>query len=151
MLEGDIPFTVQEDTYFMIGVESEVYKNDEAYFFAHNDPVDIPYRFEGEYAPTVHEAVKEAGLNGEAGTKKNLKDFARTCIPKEGSFVHARQITRRTKVFVPWSDSYLLGIPGDWLVSRADNQKDAYIVKKDIFAKTYTLVDDSEPDKEVSN
>lgn len=151
MLEGDIPFTIHEDTYFMIGIESEVYKNDAAYFFAHNDPVEIPYRFQGEYAPTVHEAVNVAGLNGEAGTRKNLKDFARTCIPKEGSFVHARQITRRTKVFVPWSDSYLLGIPGDWLVSRADNQKDAYIVKKDIFAKTYTLVDDSEPDKEVSN
>ena len=147
MLEGDIPFTVQEDTYFMIGVESEVYKNDEAYFFAHNDPVDIPYRFEGEYAPTVHEAVKEAGLNGEAGTKKNLKDFARTCIPKEGSLVHGRQISRRTKVFVPWSESYLLGIPGDWLVSKIDNPGDVYIVKEDIFAKTYMPMGDPEPEK----
>lgn len=140
MLEGDIPFTVQKDTYFIIGVESEVYKNDEAYFLAHNDPVDMPYQFQGAYAPTVHEAVKEAGLNGKAGARKNLKDFARTCIPKDGSFVHARQITRRTKVFVSWSDSYMLGVPGDWLVGRIENPGNVYIVREDVFAKTYTSV-----------
>lgn len=140
MLEGDIPFTIQKDTYFMIGIESEVYKNDEAYFLAHNDPVDTPYQFQGEYAPTVHEAVKAAGLTGEAGTGKNLKDFARTCIPKDGAVVHARQISRRTKVFVSWSDSYLLGVPGDWLVSRVDNPGDVYIVREDIFEKTYMPV-----------
>lgn len=61
MLEGDIPFTIREDTYLIIGVESEVYKNDEAYFFAHNDPLDEPYQFQGEYAPTVHEAVSALG------------------------------------------------------------------------------------------
>ena len=121
----------------MIGIESEVYKNDEAYFLAHNDPVDTPYQFQGEYAPTVHEAVKAAGLTGETGTGKNLKDFARTCIPKDGAVVHARQISRRTKVFVSWSDSYLLGVPGDWLVSRVDNPGDVYIVREDIFEKTY--------------
>lgn len=74
--------------------------------------------------------------------RKSLKDYARTCIPKAGSLVHARQLTCRTKVFVPWSDSYLLGVPGDWLVSRAENMGDIYIVKKDIFAKTYALAED---------
>lgn len=141
MLEGDIPFTIKEDTYLMIGIEAEVYKNDEAYFLSHNDPVDMPYQFQGEYAPTVHEAVSAVGLEIECGMRKNLKNFARTCIPKAGSLIHARQITRRTKVFVSWSDSYLLGVPGDWLVSRIDNPKDVYIVKKDIFAKTYVLAD----------
>lgn len=140
MLEGDIPFTVKEDTYFMIGVEAEVYKNDEAYFLAHNDPVDIPYHFQGEYAPTVHEAVSAVGLEEEAGVRKNLKDFARTCIPRESSLIHAHQITRRTKVFVSWSDSYLMGVPGDWLVCRIDNPNDIYIVKKDIFEKMYVSV-----------
>lgn len=141
MLEGDILFTVREDTYFMIGIEAEVYKNDEAYFLEHYDMVDMPYRFQGEYAPTVHEAVSIVGLELENEERKNLKDFARTCIPKDSSFIHARQITRRTKVFVPWSDSYLLGVPGDWLVSRTDNPGDVYVVKKDIFSKMYVLVE----------
>lgn len=137
MLEGDIPFTIREDTYFMIGVEAEVYKNDEEYFLSHNDPVDTPYQFQGEYAPTVHEAISASGFEEEGRTWKNLKDFAKTCIPKDSSFIHARQLTRRTKVFVPWSDSYLLGVPGDWLVSRTDDPGDVYIVKKDIFGKLY--------------
>ena len=35
-------------------LEGDVYKNDEAYFLAHNNPTDDPYVFRGEYAPTVH-------------------------------------------------------------------------------------------------
>ncbi len=137
MLEGDAPFTIRADTYFIIGVEAEVYTNDEAYFLSHNDPSDIPYQFHGEYAPTIHEAVSAMDLETEPGTRKNLKDFAKTCIPKDISFIRARRLTRRTKVFVPWSDSYLLGLPGDWLVSRLEDPADVYIVKKDIFAKMY--------------
>ena len=134
MLEGDFALTVQPDTYFMIGVEAEVYKNDEAYFLSHNDPTDQPYCFQGEYAPTVHEAVRAAG---ESALRRDLTKYAKTCIPKDGPRAHARQITRRTKIFVSWSPNYMLGVPGDWLVVRDENPMDAYIVKEDIFTKTY--------------
>ncbi|MCI8397958.1 MAG: recombinase RecJ [Oscillibacter sp.] len=136
MLEGDFTLTVQEDTYFIIGVEAEVYKNDESYFLSHNDPSDQPYQFQGEYAPTVHESIRAAGASA-CTPRRTLTQYARTCIPKSGPKAHARQITRRTKVFVPWSENYMLGLPGDWLVSRAENPLDIYIVKKDIFPKTY--------------
>ena len=68
---------------------------------------------------------------------RSLKEYARTCVPKGDSLIHAREITRRTKVFVDWSDSYMLGNPGDLLASRADNPADVYIIRKDIFEKTY--------------
>lgn len=132
MMEGDIAFTVAEDTYFMIGVESEVYKNDEAYFLSHNDLSDEPYVFKGEYAPVIHETVKAVGVES-----KSLKDYAKTCIPKASSFIHAREVTKRTKVFVPWSDNYMLGEPGDYLAARQENPKDVYIIKKGIFKDTY--------------
>lgn len=138
MLEGDISLTVREDTYLMIGAEAEVYVNDEAYFLAHNDPIDTPYRFLGEYAPRAHEAVSAENPEAEAEAWKSLKDYARCCISKEGSLVHAKQLTRRTKVFAPWNDSYLLGLSGDWLVSRVENPKDIYIVKQPIFSETYS-------------
>jgi len=54
MTEGDIPFVIKEDTYFMIGTECEVYKNDEAYFLEHNDPTQEPYQMKGDYEPMVH-------------------------------------------------------------------------------------------------
>lgn len=137
MLEGDFTLTLQEDTYFMIGVEAEVYKNDEAYFLSHNAPSDEPYRFHGEYAPTVSEAIRAAGETA-APSRRTLTRYAKTCIPKSGPKAHARQITRRTKIFVSWSPNYMLGVPGDWLVVREENPTDAYIVKKDIFEKTYS-------------
>lgn len=140
MLEGDLPFTIQADTYFMIGVEAEVYINDERYFRSHNDPVDTPYQFQGEYAPTIHEAIHVTGYEDTPGTRKCLTDHARTCIPRDHSYVHAYPLTRRTKVFLPWSGSYLLGLPGDWLVSRAENPGDVYIIKKELFAKMYVPV-----------
>jgi len=139
-LEGDMAFVIKEDTYFIIGVEGEVYKNDEAYFISHNDPTDERYKISGEYAPTVHLAINAADFPAEAGSTKNLQDYAKTCIPKAKSRVHARQLTKRTKVFVPWSDSYMLGKPGDFMVARTENPRDVYIVAKDIMEKSYALV-----------
>lgn len=140
MLEGDIPFVIKEDTYFIIGPEGEVYKNDEAYFVSHNDYTDEPYKIHGEYAPTVHMAINASDFPMEAKMAKSLQDFAKTCIPKASSCIHAKQLTRRTKVFVPWSDSYMLGKPGDFLAARVENPRDVYIVNKDIMEKTYKMI-----------
>ncbi len=139
MLEGDIQFTIREDTCFVIGVEGEVYKNDEAYLLSHNTVTDEPYTASGDYAPTLHAAVRSAAPTEEDIRAKRLTDYARVCIPKQGSRVHARPLTRRTKVFVPWSDSYMLGLPGDYLAAREENPKDIYIIKKHIMEKAYAL------------
>ena len=142
MLEGDIPFVVKEDTYFMIGIDGEVYKNDEAYFLSHNEVLQDHYVITGEYSPTVHLAVNASDFEEEAGMRpKNLQDYAKTCIPKTSSYkLHAKQLTRRTKVFVPWSDSYMLGKPGDFIAAQKDNPKDVYIVARDIMEKTYKMI-----------
>lgn len=138
MLEGDITLTIKADTYFIIGIEADVYTNEAKYFWAHNDAVDQPYQFQGEYAPTIRTSVQTLGLTDSA-EGKSLVAYAKTCIPKDGPTVYARQLTRRTKVFVSWSDDYMLGNPGDWLIAREENPRDVYIVKKDIFEKTYEL------------
>ena len=138
-LEGDMPFMIKEDTYFMIGVEGEVYKNDEDYFLSHNNPTDEPYIYKGEYAPTVHTAVQAITVADEE-TNKSLKDYAKTCYPKSGSCVYAKELTRRTKVFVSWSENYMLGNPGDFLAARKENPKNVYIINKDIMAKSYEPV-----------
>lgn len=135
MLEGDFAFDVQEDTYLIFGVESEVYRNDEAYFLAHNDPSDEPFVFHGEYAPTVRANIRStAGLEA-----KPLAEYVKTCVPKAGSRVRAREIKEgRVKVFRKWDkENYMLGLPGDWLVTRAEDPKNCYIIQREIFAKSY--------------
>ncbi len=140
MLEGDITLFIREDTIFMIGAEGEVYQNNEAYFLAHNDPTGEPYTIEGEYAPTAHVAVSAWSADRNMASR-SLREYARACVPRQHSRVHAHPISRRTKVFVPWSDNYLLGLPGDFLAGRVENPKDLYIIHKDIMEKTYFQVD----------
>lgn len=137
MLEGDQGFTVEEDTYFIIGAEGEVYISREAVFRANNEPIDEPYCFRGEYAPQVHKAIRRRGLEAELLEPKSLKDYARACVTRPERRIHARLLERVTKVSVPWSDSYFLGLPGDYLVAREDDLTDIYIIKRNIFLKTY--------------
>ena len=137
MLEGDIPFTVLPDTYLMIGIEGEVYKNDEAYLLAHNDLTDEPYLIRGDYAPTIRNTVSIVRAKEDKPKTCSLQEYAKTCIPKAGGKVFARPLSRRTKIFVSWSDSYMLGNPGDYLAARVDKPRDIYIIRKDIMDKSY--------------
>ena len=116
-----------------------MYKNDKKYFLEHNTPTDRPYFFKGEYAPTISAAVRAESI--EDDKRKNLMDYAKMCIPKQGSRVYAKKLTRRTKVFVPWSESYMLGVPGDYLAARKENPKDVYIINRDIMGKSYEEIE----------
>ncbi len=140
MLEGDQGFSIEEDTYFVIGAEGEVYISREEVFLANNEPIDEPYIFQGEYAPQVHKAIRQRGLEAELLKPKSLKDYARACVTRPGRRIRARVLERITKVSASWSDSYFLGLPGDYLVAREDDLTDIYIIKKDIFLKTYERV-----------
>lgn len=137
MLEGDQSFSTEEDTYFVIGAEGEVYINKEAVFQANNEAVDAPYQFQGEYTPHIHKAVRMQGLDAQEPASKSLKDYARACVTRPGRRIHARRLERITKVVLSWSDSYLLGLPGDYLAAREDDLTDMYIIKQNIFEKTY--------------
>lgn len=137
MLEGDQSFFIEEGTYFIIGAEGEVYINKEDVFLANNEAIDAPYQFQGEYAPLIHKAIRRQGLDAQELAPKSLKDYARACITRPGRRIHARRLERTTKVVIPWGDSYLLGLPGDYLAAREDDLTDIYIIKKHIFEKTY--------------
>lgn len=139
-LEGDMAYTVKDNTYFIIGIEGEVYKNDEDYLFSHNTMTDIPFDYKGEYAPTAHTAIQALNSEEDTEERKSLKDYAKTCYPKAGSCIYAKELKKRTKVFVSWSDSYMLGIPGDYIAARKENPKNIYIIKRDIIGKTYEEV-----------
>ncbi len=139
-MEGDKEVTVQDDTYLIIGAEDEVYTNTEAYFLAHNDPTDEPYVFHGKYAPKIHGAVTAAGMENGEGFR-NLADCAKICYSRGGARIHARQLTKRTKVFPAWSEDYFLGMPGDWLAAREEDPSDIYIINQEIMPKTYDPVE----------
>lgn len=141
MLEGEIETEVNEDTYIMTGTDNEVYVNQMKNFDEGYDKLDDPYIFDagvyhedGEFQPKYKPIVRNI-LNGKI---RELAAELKSCISKDTAKVYARQLEHRTKVFTERDrEKYVLGTAGDWLVVRESNPKDAYIVKKDLFAKNY--------------
>lgn len=134
MLEGDFEIMVTEGIQIMIGIEHEIYPNSKAYFQEHYTVLEEPYLFdEHEYSPTVRDAL--------TSEPKPLLPYAKSCVPKGESFIYARELSHRTKVFTKWDkDKYMLGMPGDYLAASKDDTKDVYIVKKEVFSRLYRKI-----------
>ncbi|MCM1189660.1 MAG: DHH family phosphoesterase [bacterium] len=141
MLEGEIETVVEEDTYIMTGVDYEVYVNRLKNFDEDYDRLEEVYVFDakvysetGDILPKYKPIVRNA-LNGEI---RELTSRLSACMSKDTSRVYAQELTCRTKIFTAWDrEKYMLGEAGDYLVVKEKNHRDVYIVKKDIFAKTY--------------
>ncbi len=131
MLEGDMEEKVTDDLYFIVGVRNEVYVNDRGKLEQNNLCLKDPYELSPEALQDVEDAVSAVNEDDEV-----LAGHIFTCVPKE-SCVHARRLTRRTKVFWEDGQGYLLGEPGDYLAARAEDPSDIYIIKEDVFGLTY--------------
>ena len=143
MLESDAAIEATPDTHLMIGIIGEVYPIKAANFEKSYTPLNQSFVPEFEYAPSASEGRKKgvepapSVLNLDKGRSIRLLDHARACKSKE-SKVFARQLTQGVKVFTTWDrDQYHLGNAGDWLACREDDPFDVYVVRGDIFAKTY--------------
>ena len=135
-LEGDINTVVEDDLYILIGIKGEVYPNHRDKFERAYAASAEPYIYDKEtmeYLPTIK--------NRASGNDLILVDYAKTCIPTGTVRIYASPLTKGMKLFVEWEkEKYMLGKPGDYLAVRCDDLKDAYIIEKDIFSKTYNQV-----------
>lgn len=132
-LEGDFELDVAEDLYIIIGIAGEIYPNREEKFFRSYRQVEDPYIFDGEYPPTIKDVDEAKSID--------LVQHAKTCITTGTTHIFAKPIDHITKIFTAWDkEKYMLGNPGDYLAVRTDDYHDAYIIEKNIFAKTYKEV-----------
>ena len=130
-LEGDIDTVTGSNIYLMIGIEGEVYPIMREKFEASYSISDMPYTEEREYRPAI--------LNRLNGERKIILPYAKTCVPKDTKLVRAKMLEKDTKVFTNWdTEKYFTGVAGDYLVANEGSYSDCYIVRSDIFAKTYT-------------
>lgn len=136
-LEGDVDMTVDDQLIIMIGIKGEVYPNSLEKFSRSYEATQKPYgqeetkqRHRTIYEPTLH--------NRATGEVLRLIDYARICIASGGTHIHARELTRRVKVFTAWDDErYMLGKAGDYLAVQCDDRHDVYVVEREIFFSTY--------------
>ena len=130
MLEADTTLKASADTYIMVGISGEVYPINKTVFEQKYVPCDELPDMDQEYPPAVIDSVNNIRIP--------LADRIKGCTSAGGSKILAKQLIRYTKVFTLWDpDHYLYGRPGDYLAMSVNDSKDIYIVRRDIFEKTY--------------
>lgn len=137
---GDLDVEVHDKLYIMIGIDGEVHPNDKEKFERSYKRLEAPYVFEGEYEPVIRDVAK--------GKNISLIPYAQTCISNGESFIYAKKLDHRVKVFTTWDrDKYELGNAGDYLAVSMDDLQDVYVIEQSIFAKTYEKVEVEEAEK----
>ena len=132
-LEGDVDVEISDDLVIIIGVDGEIYPTNLKKFSAgYRVPEGEEYVFPGEYAPKV--------TNNLTGERIKLLPYAKACVATGGAGIYAKELDHRVKVFTTWDpDKYYLGVPGDYLAVRVDDNSDIYVIARDIFYKTYDI------------
>jgi len=129
MREGDIIKRVVPELYIMIGMDYEIYHTTEENLRKNYDLQDeaFPVDSRTPWPPKVYLAgTKEIRL---------LAPYAKKCVAKDSARIWAGQLGCRLEVLV-WGDWHL-GESGDWLVCREDDYRDAYIIHRPVFERTY--------------
>lgn len=130
MLEGDVRKKAAPELYFMIGVDGEVYHNDERGLFRNYDLADEPFPVDAD-SPWQPKVYRYAGM-----AAVPLAPCARTCVAKDGARIRAGRLDCRLKVLTKWGEWHL-GEAGDWLASQEADPQDIYVIKDAVFRRTY--------------
>ena len=129
-LEGDSDVEASKDILLMIGFEGEVYPIKKEKFMQSYSFTKLGFSKDYTYMPTVKNKI--------TGETLQIISYAKSCIPTGQTIIHAAPIKKNTKVFNSWNiDGYMFGESGDYIAIRADDHNDVYIIKGDIFVKTY--------------
>ncbi|MCL2697482.1 MAG: DHH family phosphoesterase [Oscillospiraceae bacterium] len=129
-LEGDTEAQAGENIYFMIGPLGEVYPIKAEKWANSYTLTDENFAKEYVYSPTARNKI--------TGETVELIKHAKSCIAKGEMHIYAAPLTKNTKVFTAWNtEGYMYGKPGDLIAVRSDDNNDVYIIRQDIFKKTY--------------
>lgn len=132
-LEGDVLVTSNEEIYVMIGYNGEAYPIKKKVFEEKYNVVSGSFDKQFEYIPSV--------ININENKSYNLMPYAKQCVSKPGAVILVRALDKPTKVFTQWQyETYMSGAKGDMLCYSEVDEKDVYVVNKEIFDKTYEEV-----------
>ena len=133
-LEGDAEISASDNILLMIGPHGEVYPIQFEKFAGSYTPCSDGFIRDYIYSPTVKNKITNEVFP--------LIAYAQACVPTGKTYIHAAPLERNTKVFTKWnSDSYMFGVTGDYIAVRNEDHNDVYVIKRDIFEKTYTLAE----------
>lgn len=133
MLEGDCAINADDNTYIMVGIEGEVYPISKEKFEKSYQKTDLMPCLDTEYEPKV--------VNSQSFSVTRLTPYIRGCISNEESRIFAKPLAAPAKLFTAWdSEHYMYGAVGDYFAVREDNNKDMYIINRNLFDRLYKKV-----------
>lgn len=129
-LEGDVTLIADENIYIVIGIMGEAYPVERERFEKRYNATDIPFEKEFEYFPSI--------INVSENKAVGLMPYAKQCISHGGSVIYAKPLEKFTKVFTRWDyENYMAGNKDDMLACPENDDKDFYVIKREIFEITY--------------
>ena len=132
-LEGDAEAEASDDVLLMVGIMGEVYPIQMDKFVKSYAMTNEPFEPDFEYSPTVKNKI--------TGDSAELIAYIKPCIAEDETYIYAMPAAKNTKVFTAWNtEGYMYGKPGDYIAVRVDDHNDVYIIRKDIFVKSYERV-----------
>ncbi|MDD6797303.1 MAG: DHH family phosphoesterase [Clostridia bacterium] len=128
--EGDVFVTSSEDIYLMIGYYGEVYPIEKSTFITKYQAKEDAFVKHFEYAPSIRN-LKDNHVYG-------LMPFAKQCVSVDEAKVYAKHLEKPTKVFSKWNyEKYMYGNSNYYICFTYGDDKDIYLVRKEVFEKTY--------------
>lgn len=132
-LDGDTDILIQEGQYLLIEESGKVLMLSQEQLAEGYTLSQDECSMKLEYMPKVKNTL--------TGETLDLMTYARACTNKRRILVYARELERGIKLFTELSkDTYMLGMPGDYLVAACDNPKMMHVVSKEMFKETYQRV-----------
>lgn len=132
--EGDVTVKSDPETYIMFGLDGEPYPiTREKFLQKYSTDVDesVPYDIRDQQYVNKITNIQTSQIY-----EISISVMHR-CRTKSYS-ICAKQLQRPTKVFTRWQyEGYMFGEPGDFLASSLTDQQDIYVIKKDLFARSY--------------
>lgn len=135
-LENDTGVKIETDEkrYIMIGRLGEVYdiwrEKFERSYDVTDESLDI-FSGEMDYIPAIEIVDRQEIVS--------IDELAHICYPKPESGIYAKELSRKTKIFINDSEEYFIGQAGDFMAIRPDDYTDIYVIQKDIFHRTYEM------------
>lgn len=137
-LEGDFDLTIEDDIVIKIGIKGEAYPSKLSTLHESNEVLSNPFSLNDGIAIPKYKPTLRNRMDGKSA---DLLQHAKICIPNGETYIFAKQLDRRVKIFTRWDpEKYMLGLPGDYIAVRKNDLHDMYIVEKEIFAITYEEV-----------
>ncbi len=132
--EGDVKIKADDNCYIMIGIDGEPYPIERKNFLDKYS-IDVP-------RDTIFDIQDQQYVNKITNLKTSeqyeiTSDLMHKCRTNAYK-IKAKVLERPTKVFTKWQyEGYMFGEVGDILASSVSDPQDIYVIKKDLFARSY--------------